>query len=85
MGTWLLEVTRLLLLAQTAQATVTGVVRDVESGEPLASAVVALPDIERTVISDEQGRYAFTGVPAGPQHVTVRRIRFIRSIVLPRL
>ena len=76
MGTWLLEVTRLLLLAQTAQATVTGVVRDVESGEPLASAVVALPDIERTVISDAQGRYAFSGVPAGPQHVTVRRIGY---------
>lgn len=76
MGAWLLEVTRLLLLGQMAQATVTGVIRDLESGEPLASAVVALTDVERTVISDVQGRYSFNAVPAGPHHVTVRRIGY---------
>ena len=77
MSGWFLEVTRLLLLAQTTQAAITGIVSDVESGEPLASAVVALTDVERSVTTDARGRYVFAGVPAGPQHVTVRRIGYL--------
>ena len=66
----------LVALAQIAQASVGGVVRDAETGEPLAGAVVELADIDRTVLSDADGRYTFVRVPVGPQHVTVRRIGY---------
>src|SRR5688572_30412330 len=72
---WLLGATKILLLAQT-QAAVAGVVRNGETGEPLAGAMVALTDIDRTAISDAQGRYVLRAVPPGPQHVTVRRIGY---------
>jgi hypothetical protein len=66
----------LLLVVHAAQTGVVGVVRDAESGEPLAGAVVALTDLDRAVLSDSLGRYAFAAVPPGPQHLTVRRIGY---------
>ncbi|MFL5491845.1 MAG: carboxypeptidase regulatory-like domain-containing protein [Gemmatimonadales bacterium] len=68
--------TAILLLAQTPQASIAGVVRDAESGARLADAMVALPDLNRSVTTDSLGRYRFHDLPAGPQHLTVRRIGY---------
>jgi hypothetical protein len=57
-------------------ATVDGVVRDADSGEVLAGAVVALVDLNRTVLTGDDGRYAFPSVMAGPQHLLVRRLGY---------
>jgi len=68
----LLGAASLLAVAQATQATVTGTVRGDPSGEPLAGAVVSLTDLGRATITDGRGRYALRGVPAGPQHLTIR-------------
>ena len=77
----------ILLILQTAQATVAGTVRDEETGEPLAGAVVALPDLSRATATDAGGRYVLHEVPAGPQHITVRFIghaqRALHALVPP--
>lgn len=66
----------LLLAAQAVSASVTGTVRDARTDEPVAGAVVLFSDLERSAVTDAAGRYLFTGVPAGPQHVLVRRIGY---------
>jgi hypothetical protein len=66
----------MLLLVQAAQPTVAGTIRDGESGEPLAHAIVALADLDRSVTSDSGGHYRFSAVPSGPQHLTVRRVGY---------
>lgn len=76
MGCSTLSVIELLLALQAVQANLVGIVRDGETGEPLAGAVVALTDLDRAVVTDADGRYAFRGVPAGPQHLTVRIIGY---------
>lgn len=68
-----LAAVEMLLLLQATQPTVAGTIRDGESGEPLAHAIVALADLDRSVVSDTNGRYSFFSVPPGPQHLTVRR------------
>jgi len=73
---WILDAATLLLAAQTTHTAIVGTVRDGESGEPLAGAVVALVDVDRAVATDEWGRYVFRAVPPGPQHLTVRRIGY---------
>ena len=60
-----------LALVQGSQATVVGTVRDAESGEPIAGAVVELSDLGRGAATDSLGGYAFAGVPPGPQHLRV--------------
>lgn len=74
MGPVLLEAFNLLLAVQAAQATIVGTVRDDDTGEPLAGAIVALPDLNRTTSTDGAGRYVLLDVPPGPQHVTARFI-----------
>ena len=70
----LLTATNILFAIQAGQATVSGLVRDEETGELLAGAVVALPDLNRITSSDAAGRYVLLEVPPGPQHITVRFI-----------
>ena len=67
---------KLLLLAQATQSSIAGVVRDAESGAPLAEAVVSLPDLDRSVTTDSLGHYHFLQVPPGPQHLAIRRIGY---------
>jgi len=63
------------------QATVTGVVRDGQTGEPLGGATVALTDLDRVVTADADGRYALDHVPAGPHRLSVRFISYMpRSV-----
>jgi hypothetical protein len=61
---------------QTATATLAGKVVDAESLEPVEGVVVFLADIERSRLTDRDGRFVFHGVPAGPQHLSVRRIGY---------
>ncbi len=74
MAHFLLGAVPLLLAAQVTQSTVVGTVRDGETGEPLPGAVVALSDLHRSTATDATGRYELRDVPAGPQHITVRRL-----------
>ncbi|HEX7337620.1 MAG TPA: TonB-dependent receptor [Gemmatimonadales bacterium] len=66
------QLLRILLAVQAGQATVAGTVRDEETGQPLAGAPVALPDLGRSTSTDAEGRYLLLEVPPGPQHITVR-------------
>lgn len=66
----------LLFAVQATQATVVGTVRNADTGEPVARATVAMPDLGRAAVSDSGGRYQLYEVPSGPQHVTVRAIGY---------
>ena len=56
-------------VARAAPATIAGTVRDLETGEPLPGAVVTLPDLHRTSITDAQGSHLFGELPGRRQHV----------------
>ena len=72
---------------QGEAASLVGTVRDAESGRPLAGAVVALPDLNRAVITDPSGHYLLRQVGSGPQHIVVRSIgyapRTLHALVPP--
>src|SRR5687767_8678389 len=74
MGSFLLGAVKILLAVQATQATVAGTVRDEETGEPLAGAVVTLIDLDRATTTNADGRYVLQQVPPGPQHITFRFI-----------
>ena len=78
MGPVLLSVVKVLLVAQAAQATIVGTVRDTETAGPIAGAVVSLTDLDRAAPTDDDGRYALRRVPAGPHEITVRFIGYAR-------
>jgi hypothetical protein len=86
---WLLGVVRSLVAAQAAAGgSVVGTVTDAASGAPISGAIVALADLHRTAVSDANGRYVVRDIPAGPQHVSVRRIGFAQRVLhalVPRL
>jgi carboxypeptidase family protein/TonB-dependent receptor-like protein len=67
---------KLVILSRATPPSIAGVVRDGESGRPLVEAMVSLPDLDRSVTTDSLGRYLLLDVPAGPQHLTVRRIGY---------
>lgn len=74
MSPCLLGAVRILLMAQAAQATVGGVVRNGETGDALEGAVVTFTDLNRSTLTGPGGRYEMLLVPPGPQHVTVRLV-----------
>ena len=63
-------------LVRAAPATIAGTVRDVETGEPLPGAVVTLPELHRTSLTDVVGQYTLAQVPAGPHQVSVRSMGY---------
>ncbi|MGH7579887.1 MAG: TonB-dependent receptor [Gemmatimonadales bacterium] len=65
-----------LLAVQAGQADVGGTIRASGSGAPLAEAVVTLTDLDRSTVADSAGRYRLSDVPAGPQHLSVKRIGY---------
>jgi hypothetical protein len=81
MAAELLGALKLVLAVQASQAAVAGTIRDGESGGPLAGAVVTLTDVDRATVSDSAGRYRLSGVPPGPQHLSVKRIGYFPRIV----
>ncbi len=76
MAAWMGHVLHALVAMQATQASIAGTVRDAESGVALPGATVFLVDLGRGATSDSVGRYHLRGVPAGPQHVAVRRIGY---------
>ncbi|HVH13959.1 MAG TPA: carboxypeptidase regulatory-like domain-containing protein, partial [Longimicrobium sp.] len=77
MRRWILPLAALLLMADSARAqstgTVSGTVTEAEGG-PVAGATVSIAALRRTVVTNEQGRYSLTGVPAGTHTVLASRI-----------
>src|SRR3954470_20406473 len=71
-----LGIAKLLLVIQASQASVAGTIRDSENGQPLDGALVALADLGRSTVTDSSGRYSFSDVPTGPQHLTIQCIGF---------
>lgn len=62
----------LLLLVSLAEAgVITGVVSNTLTGRMLDGAVVAIPALGRTEITDETGRYTFRSVPSGEHGIVV--------------
>lgn len=57
--------TLMLSISAHAQYTVSGIVRDAESREPLVNATVALSEIERFEVSNAHGQFTFDDVAAG--------------------
>ena len=76
MHAWLLLLGTLALDDGAPAAALAGVVRDAESGLPIAGAVVSLPALRRAALSDSLGRYLLPEISAGTQQVTVRRIGY---------
>jgi hypothetical protein len=73
---WLLGAAKLLLLVQGTDPSILGTIVDGSTGEPLPNVVVSLTDLDRTSVSNASGRYEFSAVPPGPQHIAVRRIGY---------
>jgi hypothetical protein len=76
MALWLAGAFELMVAVQASQAVVGGTIRDGGSGAALAEAVVTLSDLDRSTATDSAGRYRFTDVPAGPQHLALKRIGY---------
>lgn len=68
----LLPIAYFLTLAAAPPATVAGTVRDAETGRALQGATVVMAELARMTSSGADGRYVMPGVPAGPQHLTIR-------------
>jgi hypothetical protein len=65
-----------LTALQVAGATIHGTVTDAGTGDPVASALVSLPELHASVLTDAAGRYRVPDVPAGPQHVDVSHLGY---------
>jgi TonB-linked SusC/RagA family outer membrane protein len=59
-----------------AVGVVTGTVREVGTGRPLASAQVVVVGTDRGTLSDQQGNFLILNVPAGPQQVQVTHVGY---------
>ena len=67
----------LMLPSQVAaQGTLTGVVTNADTGEPLAGAQISVVGTTVGGSTDNEGRYVLTGVPAGTQSITAQFIGF---------
>ena len=76
MGLWFSNLTALALAAQAATIPVAGTVRDADSGAPLARVVISIPQLQREIVTGDDGRYAFDA-PAGTVQVRVRRFGYV--------
>jgi len=77
MRRWILPLVACLLSAGAARAQSTGQISGTVSeseGGPVAGATVAITALNRTVVTNAQGRYTLTGVPAGTHAVMASRI-----------
>ena len=62
--------------AQEQTGTITGVVTDAATGQTLESALVTLDGTETATLTNPQGRYTLSGVPAGEHTLTVSILGF---------
>ena len=70
---------RILLVLQSDSATIQGTVRDAERGQPLAMAVVAVPEAGRSAVTDSAGRYVISHLPSGALRITTHLLGFAPS------
>ncbi|MGH7680337.1 MAG: SusC/RagA family TonB-linked outer membrane protein [Gemmatimonadaceae bacterium] len=63
-------------LAAQATGSVSGTVRDSASGQPLGSVSIAVEGTLRRTMSNMDGSYTISDVPAGSQRLTARRIGY---------
>lgn len=63
-----------------SQARMSGLVRDADSGNPVANASIELVassgEVEVTILADERGRFAFDASPDEPYQLRVRRVGY---------
>jgi len=59
-----------------ASVRVSGEVLDAVSGAPVAEAAITLPDLGRSVFTDEKGQFTLRGIPRGPQRWVVTRLGY---------
>ncbi|MDX2121356.1 MAG: carboxypeptidase-like regulatory domain-containing protein [Gemmatimonadota bacterium] len=76
MTSWFHLLGMLSLAGDAPQASLTGTVRDLETGSPVPGAVVSLPHQQQRVLTDSLGRYRLTGIAAGPREVSAQRIGY---------
>jgi hypothetical protein len=63
------------------RVTLTGRVVDQTTGQPLSAAQVSLQGIRRTAVTDPEGRFRITAVPAGAWRATVYRLGYVEAEV----
>src|SRR3989442_7835574 len=57
-----------------------GVVRDAKTGEPVALASIAVPDLKRGAVTDAQGNYTILNLPAGRYAVRVSLLGYVSQV-----
>ena len=62
------------LAAQQSVGTIQGTVKTASGGEPLDGVTVQVDGQSRTVITDANGAFRISGVPAGQRTLTVKRL-----------
>lgn len=62
---------------QTSSGELRGVVRDAANGIALAGATIALPDLSRTIIADDSGRFVIRDAPANRMRIVVRHVAYL--------
>lgn len=58
------------------QGSITGIVRDAGTGEPLPTVQMYIPALEIGVLTQQNGRYLLQGVPEGTHRLTAERIGY---------
>jgi len=71
-----LPLAMLLAAAQDTGATLSGVVSNADTHQPVAGLVVVLTSPNRLALTDSVGRYAFGNIPIGTHSLTVRGLGF---------
>jgi len=66
----------LLLVQAIATGSITGTLRDAASADVLSGVVVSVVDLNRTVITDVEGRYRLERLPSGTHRLLARRIGY---------
>jgi hypothetical protein len=64
------------LLAAQEPVSVSGTVVDAESGEPVAGARIAMPEIGRSTIADSEGAFQISRVPPGSYRARIDRLGY---------
>ncbi len=55
---------------------ITGIVGDVETGQPIAAALVELPDLNRRTTTTAGGRFVFLDLPPGPHRIRTEMLGY---------
>ena len=61
----------------TRSGTITGVVTDAETGEPVPYAYLHLESVNRTTTTDREGRFELRNIPEGTHTIKIHRIGYI--------